>query len=53
VSHYVLGFTSLAADNAASVLGIGLGTALRYIGYKLFVFAERPPVELTADVDAG
>ena len=53
VSHYVLGFTSLAADNVASVLGIGLGTALRYIGYKLFVFAERPPVELTADVDAG
>jgi putative flippase GtrA len=58
VSHYVLGFTSLAADNVASVLGIGIGTALRYVGYKLFVFARTSPAaliaaaELSASADA-
>jgi len=46
VSHYVLGFTSLAADNMASVIGIGIGTALRYVGYKLFVFTDAPPAAL-------
>ncbi len=41
ISHYVLEFTSLAADNLASVLGIGVGTVLRYVGYKMFVFGRR------------
>src|SRR6187549_915836 len=64
ISHYVLDFTSLAADNLASVLGIGVGTVLRYVGYKAFVFAEAPPIlaagdapstlgDLSADADAG
>jgi putative flippase GtrA len=59
LSHYVLGFTSLAADNIASILGIGLGTVLRYLGYKVFVFASQAPDtlmstgELTDDADAG
>lgn len=38
-SHYVLGFTSPMADNiSANVIGLGLGTAFRYFGYKTFVF---------------
>jgi putative flippase GtrA len=48
VSHYVLDFTSLAADNLASLLGIAVGTVLRYVGYKVFVFAEQPPAALLA-----
>ena len=53
ISHYVLQFTSLVADNIASVLGIGLGTVLRYVGYKLVVFTKKPATELidAADVD--
>ena len=47
LSHYALGFTSLKADNVASVLGIGVGTTLRYVGYKVFVFAEHAPDALT------
>lgn len=39
VSHHWWGFTSLWADNVASVIGIGLGTVTRYVGYSLFVFA--------------
>ncbi|WP_062524715.1 GtrA family protein [Demequina rhizosphaerae] len=38
VSHHWWGFTSLLADNVASLVGIGLGTITRYIGYALFVF---------------
>lgn len=63
VSHYVLDYTSLAADNLASVIGIGVGTVLRYAGYKAFVFADEPaqalagddvPLgDLSADADAG
>jgi putative flippase GtrA len=40
VSHYVLGFTSLLADNIASnVIGLGLGTLFRFTLYRLWVFA--------------
>jgi len=57
ISHYVLAFTSLAADNLASLIGIGLGTVLRYVGYKVFVFTDHVPHELvdevSADGDAG
>ncbi|WP_062317628.1 GtrA family protein [Demequina maris] len=37
-SHHWWGFTSLLADNVASLVGIGLGTITRYVGYALFVF---------------
>ncbi len=40
VSHHGLGYTSLMADNVASVLGIGLGTIARYVGFSLFVFSS-------------
>jgi len=55
LSHYVLAFTSLAADNVASILGIGVGTVMRYVGYKVLVFAQEPPpalVELDAEAAA-
>ncbi|GEA89944.1 hypothetical protein Q760_05130 [Cellulomonas cellasea DSM 20118] len=40
LSHYVLGFTTPLADNVANVIGIGLGTVVRYIGYKTLVFTS-------------
>lgn len=53
VSHYVLGFTSVLADNiAGNVVGLALGTAFRFLFYRSWVFhpsrsmplrpAERP-----------
>lgn len=41
-SHYVLELTSPLADNAATVLGIAIGTVLRYVGYKRWVFTGHP-----------
>lgn len=47
LSHYVLGFTSLLADNISSnVIGLALGTAFRFWLYRIWVFrptaASRP-----------
>ena len=40
VSHYVLGFTSILADNiSGNVIGLALGTAFRFTLYKTWVFA--------------
>ncbi len=42
VSHYVLGYTSVLADNISSnVIGLVLGTAFRFALYRLWVFAPR------------
>ena len=42
LSHYVLGFTSLLADNISSnVIGLALGTAFRFTLYRLWVFSPR------------
>lgn len=42
VSHHLLGFTSVLADNvSANVVGLVLGTLLRYLGYRAFVFTGR------------
>ena len=39
VSHYVLGFTSVLADNISSnVIGLALGTAFRFVFYWWWVF---------------
>jgi putative flippase GtrA len=38
LSHYVLGLTTPLQDNAATVIGIAIGTVLRYLGYKRWVF---------------
>lgn len=43
VSHYVLGLTSALADNiAANGVGLVLGTAVRYLGYRHLVFTGTP-----------
>jgi putative flippase GtrA len=48
VSHYVLGFTSQLADNiAGNGIGLVLGTAFRYLGYRFVVF--RPARSVHAD----
>ncbi|HEY4226633.1 MAG TPA: GtrA family protein [Pseudolysinimonas sp.] len=42
VSHYVLGYTSVLADNVSSnVIGLALGTAFRFSLYRLWVFSPR------------
>ncbi len=39
VSHYVLGFTSPLADNiSGNVIGLALGTVVRYVAYRYVVF---------------
>jgi len=42
VSHYLLGFTSVLADNvSANIIGLGLGTLFRYLGYQRWVFTGK------------
>ncbi|MET0976566.1 MAG: GtrA family protein [Leifsonia sp.] len=46
LSHYVLGYTSLLADNISSnVIGLALGAAFRFGAYKLWVFAPHRAVQ--------
>lgn len=41
ISHYLLGFTSPAADNiAANIVGTGFGTLFRFWAYRRFVFVD-------------
>ena len=40
LSHHGWGLTSALADNIASLVGIGIGTVARYVGFSLFVFAR-------------
>ena len=41
VSHYLLGFTSLLADNiSGNVIGLILGTAFRFLMYRYVVFGS-------------
>ncbi len=63
ISHYVLGFTSVLADNISSnVIGLAIGTAFRFSLYRLWVFSPRrdepkpalfPDVETTPITAAG
>lgn len=57
VSHYLLGFTSLLADNISSnVIGLALGTAFRFSLYRLWVFSPRrgePKPALFPEVELG
>lgn len=42
VSRYVLGFTSLLADNiATNVIGLALGSTFRFVLYRVWVFNPR------------
>lgn len=48
-SHYVLGFTSVLADNiSGNVIGTGIGTVLRFFAYRYLVF---PPPQQDLDAD--
>ncbi len=41
VSHYVLGFDNLVADNIASnVIGLGLGTLFRFVLFRYWVWGH-------------
>lgn len=42
LSHYTLGFATPLGDNIANLVGVALGTAVRYVGYKVFVFTAVP-----------
>lgn len=46
-AHHSMGLTSLLADNVSSLVGIGLGTIARYIGFTMFVFAADPAAAVT------
>lgn len=49
ISHYLLGFRSVVADNiSGNVIGVALGTAFRFACYQLIVFRSGPEEE-TAD----
>jgi putative flippase GtrA len=51
VSHYLLGFTSLLADNiAANVIGLAIGTVFRFWSYRRWVFPAVDQEEATPDV---
>jgi putative flippase GtrA len=42
ISHYVLGFDSLLADNiSANVIGLGLATIFRFALYRFWVYSPR------------
>ena len=42
-SHYTLDLVSQTADNVATVIGIAIGTVLRFVGYKRWVFTGHRP----------
>jgi len=49
VSHYLLGFTSLLADNISSnLVGLLLGTAFRFLLYRFWVYGHHRADGLTA-----
>ncbi|MGG7463956.1 GtrA family protein [Plantibacter sp. YIM 135347] len=49
VSHYVLGFTSILADNISSnVVGLGLGTLFRFALYRYWVYGHHRADGLSA-----
>ncbi len=42
VSHYVLGFNNLVADNiSTNIIGIGLATAFRFLMYRFWVYGPQ------------
>jgi len=59
LSHYVLGYTSVLADNVSSnVIGLGLGAVFRFTLYRYWVFSPgrsdaAPPAPLPDRLPAG
>ena len=53
VSHYMLGYTSVVADNISSnVVGLLLGAAFRFVLYRYWVFAPDRRTRVTAPATA-
>ena len=53
ISHYVLGFTSVLADNiSANIIGLGLGAVFRFTLYRYWVFSPTRQASL-ARTDAA
>lgn len=53
-SRYILHLDSALADNiAANFIGLGLGTAFRYVAYKYWVFKPQAPSGPNASADFG
>jgi len=48
-THHGLGWTSWMADNMSSLVGIGLGTIARYVGFTAWVFAPAPSQQATGE----
>ena len=49
ISHYLLGFNNLVADNiAANVVGLVLGTTFRFLMYRFWVYGHHRKDGLTA-----
>lgn len=49
VSHYLLGFTSLLADNiSTNVVGLLLATTFRFLMYRFWVYGDHRPDGLAA-----
>jgi len=52
ISHHVFGLTSLLADNiSGNVIGLGLGTLVRFVLYRFWVWKPRPASEGTPNLD--
>ncbi len=45
LTHHGFGWTSLLADNVSSLVGIGLGTIMRYFGFTALVFSRTGSAE--------
>lgn len=41
ITHYMFGWTSLLVDNAANLIGIGLGSVFRFVLYRWWVYSPR------------
>ena len=49
VSHYLLGFDNLVADNiSTNIIGLGLATAFRFLMYRFWVYGHHRSDGLTA-----
>lgn len=49
ISHYILGFTSLLADNiSTNIVGLILATAFRFLMYRFWVYGDHRPDGLAA-----
>ncbi len=54
ISHYVLGFTSLLADNiSTNVIGLVLATSFRFLMYRFWVYGDHRPDGLAARTAAA